>query len=148
MGKKGFLKKTRRKRHPWVWLVWSYSDMFCPLQTETLVLRAERRALCDCMPTNSLRWTLLEVPRGRRRLSSHPARHTEKQASSGNQWRFSSQLIHKIGTLFSFLSHHRWATLSRKPRFTREVAYFGTTFIPLMFYIVKHACVIRLSLLW
>lgn len=27
----------------------------CPLQTEMLVLRAERRALCDCMPTNSLR---------------------------------------------------------------------------------------------
>lgn len=25
-------------------------------RTETLVLRAERRALCDCMPTNSLRW--------------------------------------------------------------------------------------------
>ncbi|XP_034712377.1 neuropeptide-like protein C4orf48 homolog [Etheostoma cragini] len=24
-------------------------------RTETLVLRAERRALCDCMPTNSLR---------------------------------------------------------------------------------------------
>ncbi|XP_045068127.1 neuropeptide-like protein C4orf48 homolog isoform X1 [Coregonus clupeaformis] len=24
-------------------------------QTETLVLRAERRALCDCMPTNTLR---------------------------------------------------------------------------------------------
>ncbi|XP_029310401.1 NELL2-interacting cell ontogeny regulator 1 isoform X1 [Cottoperca gobio] len=27
----------------------------CALQTETLVLRAERRALCDCMPTSSLR---------------------------------------------------------------------------------------------
>ncbi|XP_067117779.1 neuropeptide-like protein C4orf48 homolog isoform X2 [Osmerus mordax] len=24
-------------------------------RTETLVLRAERKALCDCMPTNSLR---------------------------------------------------------------------------------------------
>ncbi|KAM6949103.1 NELL2-interacting cell ontogeny regulator 1 [Aplochiton taeniatus] len=24
-------------------------------RTETLVLRAERRALCDCMPTNTLR---------------------------------------------------------------------------------------------
>ncbi|XP_068164382.1 NELL2-interacting cell ontogeny regulator 1 [Antennarius striatus] len=24
-------------------------------RTETLVLRAERRSLCDCMPTNSLR---------------------------------------------------------------------------------------------
>lgn len=30
--------------------------LFCPLQTEMLVLRAERRALCDCMTTNSLRW--------------------------------------------------------------------------------------------
>lgn len=30
--------------------------MCCLLQTEMLVLRAERRALCDCMPTNSLRW--------------------------------------------------------------------------------------------
>ncbi|XP_067381406.1 neuropeptide-like protein C4orf48 homolog isoform X3 [Channa argus] len=26
-----------------------------PIWTEMLVLRAERRALCDCMPTNSLR---------------------------------------------------------------------------------------------
>lgn len=30
-------------------------SLCCLLQTETLVLRAERRALCDCMPTNSLR---------------------------------------------------------------------------------------------
>lgn len=43
-----------------------------------------------------------------------------------------------------------WVKLSWKSCIIREVAYLGTTFIPLMFYIMKHMPVklVWLSLLW
>lgn len=65
------------------------------LQTETLVLRAERRSLCDCMATNSLGWTP-----SRWHLA---ALHT-KTTTSNHARQLSSPLIHGIGTLFFFLS--------------------------------------------
>lgn len=54
-------------------------------RTETLVLRAERRALCDCMPIGSLGW-------------GHPTNsHSPKPLMYTDM-----RLIYTIGTLFSF----------------------------------------------
>lgn len=106
-------------------------------RTETLVLRAERRALCDCMPTNSLRWGLFH-------LSSHrktaPALHLSSRSNL--------HLISTAGTLISFSVSSPssgaliWIHASRGMLLSCLIwDDFYTTEV----YIVKHACKMSLS---
>lgn len=80
-----------------MWRPWLAPDVFTPvpLQTDTLVLRTERRTLCDCTATNSLGWTPSSAASPPFTLKRQPP------VTHAN----SHPLIHDIGTLFSCLLH-------------------------------------------
>lgn len=138
---------TRRKSHPWVQPMFSYGDMlFCPLQTEMLVLRAERRALCDCMPANSLRWALHEYIWGHFHLSSHPV--TLKTTLFWNLYSCTSifistylqnrhfiffSLISLLSEAFMEIMHHKGSGIFWDDFYTTDVLHCET-----------HACEISL----
>lgn len=144
---------TRRKSHPWVQPMFSYSDVL-------VLSTADGDAGAEGREEGSV-WLYAHQLAALNSTRVHPRtlppvvtpRYTENKPSSETSTharRFSSQRIYKIGTLFYFLSYHCWVKLSWKSCIIREVAYLGTTFIPLMFYIMKHMPVklVWLSLLW
>lgn len=104
------------------------------LQTETLVLRTERRALCDCMPTNSLRW----APEDTSRSNDAPTHF--KNNSVQNLCSCTAALIFAYShnrhfILFSLMSLFSEALIWSHEACFRS-ALSGMTFIPLTFYMV------------
>lgn len=107
-------------------------------RTETLVLRAERRALCDCMPTNSLRWAHLRTP-----PPVVTPWHTDNSPPL-NLYSCTAVFIltyshNRHFILFSLISLLSEALIwNHASDGVSLFALFETTFIPLMFYIVTH----------